>query len=56
MTFRETVAHVKAKRTRAAIARMYAKDPGKAVAHVNEKLDRASRVEEYRAAQLEAVE
>ena len=49
MTFRETVAAIKAKRTRKAIAKMYAKYPGRAMDHVNEKLDAASRGEELRA-------
>lgn len=56
MTFRETVAHVKAKRARKAIAKLYAKDPDKALAYVNERLDRASRAEEYRAAFLSEFE
>ena len=55
MTFRETVALVKAKRTRRAIARMYDKDPDKALAHVNEKLDAASRMEVYRAQKLASI-
>ena len=46
MTFRETVAHVKAKRTRKAIAKLYRRNPDKALAHVNAKLDEASRREE----------
>ena len=48
MTFRETVAYVKAKRIRAAIARLYKKHPARAVAHVNERLDAASRGEVLR--------
>ena len=56
MTFRETAAQIKAKRIRKAIARMYAKHPGRAVDHVNERLEEASRAEERRAAFLSAVE
>ena len=48
MTFRETKAAIKARRIRKAIAKLYAKDPDKALAHVNEKLDEASRLEERR--------
>ena len=54
MTFRETAAQIKAKRIRKAIARMYAKHPGRAMDHVNEKLEQASRGEELRAQILEA--
>ena len=53
MTFRETAAYIKAKRTRMAIAKLYRKHPDQALAHVNAKLDAASRGEELRA-QLEA--
>ena len=49
MTFKETKALIKAKRTRQAIARMYKNNPDRALAHVNAKLDAASRGEEYRA-------
>jgi len=49
VTFRETAAQIKAKRTRRAIAKMYAKYPGKALDYVNEKLDAASRGEALRA-------
>ena len=55
MTFRETAAHIKARRTRRAIARMYAKDPAKAMDHINTKLDQASRGEVLRA-QLQYLE
>jgi len=48
VTFRETAAQIKAKRIRKAIARMYAKHPGRAMDHVNEKLDQSSRGEERR--------
>ena len=48
MTFRETAAQIKAKRIRKAIAKMYAKYPDRALAHVNAKLDEASRGEERR--------
>jgi len=54
VTFRETVAAIKAKRTRKAIAKMYAKYPDRALAHVNAKLEQASRGEELRAQILEA--
>ena len=43
MTFRETAAYIKAKRTRMAIAKLYRKHPDQALAHVNAKLDAASR-------------
>ena len=46
--FRETIAAIRAKRTRQAIARMYAKHPGRAMDHVNAVLDEASRSEERR--------
>ena len=49
-------ANFKAVRIRRAIGRMYERNPDQALAHVNALLDRASRTEEYRAAQLEAVE
>lgn len=48
MTFREIKAAVKAKRTRKAIAQMYKHNPDRAIAHVNAKLDEASRMEERR--------
>jgi len=54
VTFRETAAHIKARRTRKAIARMYAKYPGRAMDHVNERLDEASRQEVLRQQHLEA--
>ena len=48
MTFRETKAHIKAKRIRKAIAKTYAKYPDRAVDHVNGALEDASRGEERR--------
>ena len=56
MTYRETKAAIKARRTRKAIAKVYKHDPRRALAHVNAKLDRASRLEEYRAQKLAAFE
>ena len=56
MTPRGTIAAVKAKRIRKAIARLYERYPEWAVAHVNEWLDQASRAEQYRAAFLSSVE
>ena len=47
-------ANFKAVRIRRAIGRMYERNPDKALAHVNEKLDAASRGEELRAQLLEA--
>jgi len=55
VTFQETVAQVNAKRTRKAIAWMLQNFPDRAVAHVNAKLDEASRQEERRATFLSAV-
>jgi hypothetical protein len=44
----------KAKRIRRAIAKMYDKDPAKAIAHVNERLDVANQIEANRAAYRDA--
>ena len=55
MSFRETAAHIKARRTCQAIAKMYKHNPDRAVAHINTKLDQASRGEVLRA-QLQYLE
>ena len=49
-------ANFKAVGIRRAIAKLYAKYPDRAVAHVNAKLDEASGREERRAQYLEAAE
>ena len=42
---RARIAEVRALRIRAAIAEMYDRDPDKAAAHVNERLDMGNRTE-----------
>jgi len=55
VTFRETAAHIKARRIRRAIAKMYKHNPDRAMDHINTKLDQASRGEVLRA-QLQYLE
>ena len=52
MSFKETVAKVKARQTRKAIATLYKKSPDQAVDHVNAQLDFASRLEVNRTQKL----
>jgi hypothetical protein len=46
--FRTTAAWLRARRIRQAIDRYYRKNPDAAIAYINERLARASRLEEYR--------
>jgi len=49
LIFKECAANLKARRTRKALAKLYERDPRKAIEHANAAFDEANRIEANRA-------